>query len=76
MPSGREIHTIKQYEPPALDRDVLDGMRAPPEADDNYGNEMSSDDEVKGEPSAPAGAFPGTTGDYGRSTSTPGNTYY
>ncbi|KAM5345328.1 hypothetical protein ACJ41O_011190 [Fusarium nematophilum] len=76
LPSGREIHTIKPFEPPSLDRDVLEAMRAPPEEDDEYGNELSSDDEIKGGPSAPVGAFPGTGGHYSRNTGTPGNTYY
>ena len=77
MPSGREIHTIKPYTPPTLDSDILDSMRAPPEVADDFGNDLSSDDdEIKGGPSAPAGAFPGTSGDYGRNTGTPGNAYY
>ncbi|KAI5459817.1 hypothetical protein BGZ63DRAFT_359298 [Mariannaea sp. PMI_226] len=76
MPSGREIHTLKPYEPPSLDRDILEAMRAPPEKADEFENDLSSDDEVKGEPSSLVGAFPGTGGDYKRNTSTPGNTYY
>ncbi|KAH7159869.1 hypothetical protein B0J13DRAFT_115286 [Dactylonectria estremocensis] len=76
MPSGREIHSIKAYEPPVLDRDVLEGMRAPPEEVDAFENDLSSDDEIKGGPSAPIGAFPGTPGDYPRSASTAGNAYY
>lgn len=51
-------------------------MRAPPEEDDEFGSNASSDDEVRGGPSAPAGAFQGTAVEYGRSTSTPGNSYY
>ncbi|KAJ3528766.1 hypothetical protein NM208_g10055 [Fusarium decemcellulare] len=76
MPSGREIHTVKPYEPPSLDRDVLEAMRSPPEEDDEFVNDLSSDDEIKGGPSAPVGAFPGTVDAYARSTSTPGNAYY
>ncbi|KAM0562449.1 hypothetical protein ACHAPJ_002139 [Fusarium lateritium] len=76
MPSGREIHTVKPYEPPSLERDVLEAMRAPPEEDDDFVDDLSSDDDVKGGPSAPAGAFPGTAHDYARSPSTPGNAYY
>lgn len=76
MPSGREIHSIKAYEPPTLDRDVLEGMRAPPEEVDAFENDLSSDDEIKGGPSGPIGAFPGTPGDYRRSASTAGNVYY
>lgn len=76
MPSGREIHTIKPYEIPSLDNDIVEGMRAPPEGDDAYVDNLSSDDEIKGEASAPIGAFPGTVNDYSRSPSTPGNAYY
>lgn len=76
MPSGREIHTIKPYEIPSLDNDIVEGMRAPPEGDDAYVDDLSSDDEIKGEASAPVGAFPGTVNDYSRSPSTPGNAYY
>ncbi|EWG46353.1 hypothetical protein FVEG_06880 [Fusarium verticillioides 7600] len=76
MPSGREIHTLKPYEVPSLDRDILEAMRAPPEDDDTYVDDLSSDDDVKGGPSAPVGAFPGTVDDYSRSPSTPGNAYY
>lgn len=76
MPSGREIHSIKPFEPPTLDRDVLEAMRAPPEEIDEFENDLSSDDEVRGGPSQPVGAFPGTVGDYARSPGTPGNVYY
>lgn len=72
MPSGREICTLQPYQPPALDRDVLEAMRAPPNADEHdLGSELSSDDEPKdGGPSGPVGAYP-----YGASP-TPGNAYY
>ncbi|KIL95341.1 ph-response regulator protein palc [Fusarium avenaceum] len=76
MPSGREIHTVKPYELPLLDPDVWEGMRAPPEEDDGFVDDLSSDDEIKGGPSAPVGAFPGTVSDYSRTPSTPGNAYY
>lgn len=76
MPSGREIHTLKPYEPPTLDRDVLEGMRAPPEEDDRFEHDLSSDDEVKGEPSSIVGAYPGTPRDQSRSQDTPANAYY
>ncbi|KAM0232884.1 hypothetical protein ACHAP5_010581 [Fusarium lateritium] len=59
MPSGREIHTVKPYELPSLDPDVWEGMRAPPEEDDGFVDDLSSDDDIKGGPSAPVGAFPG-----------------
>ncbi|KOS18977.1 pH-response regulator protein palC [Escovopsis weberi] len=76
MPSGRDIHTIKPYQPPCLDRDVLESMRAPPEGDDDvFGDEASSDDNDGSRPSAPIGAFPGSAAEYGRS-STPGGSYY
>ncbi|CAM1503039.1 Fc.00g078150.m01.CDS01 [Cosmosporella sp. VM-42] len=75
MPSGREIHTIKPFQPPSLEVDVLEAMKAAPEEPDNFENDLSSDDEVKGGPSAP-GAFPGTPGSYERSPSTSGNAYY
>lgn len=76
MPSGRDIHTIKPYALPALDRDAVEAMRAPPSRNDDIGDDMSSEDENRGAPSAPAGAYPGTTEDYGRSPSTGGNNYY
>lgn len=71
MPSGREIHTIKPYSPPQLERDVLDAMRAPPDGEDDVGNEWSSGDETKVD-ETPVGAFPGTSADYtgGRATGT------
>ncbi|KAI9167528.1 pH-response regulator protein palC [Paramyrothecium foliicola] len=75
MPSGREIHTIKPYEPPVLDAAVLETMRATPEVIDDYANDLSSDDDMRS-PSGPVGAFPGTSTDYTRSPSTAGNTYY
>ncbi|KAK5988910.1 pH-response regulator protein palC [Cladobotryum mycophilum] len=59
---------------PSGHRDVLEAMRAPPEGEDNFEDDMSSDDEVRGSASAP-GAFPGSSADYGRG-STPGNSYY
>ncbi|KAL7818569.1 hypothetical protein V8C26DRAFT_420079 [Trichoderma gracile] len=46
MPSGREMHTIKQYQLPTLDRDVLEAMRAPPEQSEPFEGEASSDDET------------------------------
>ncbi|KAF4344944.1 pH-response regulator palC [Fusarium beomiforme] len=76
MPSGREVHTLKPYEPPSLDRDIFEAMRAPPEHDDTYVNDLSSDDDIKGGSSAPVGTFPGAVDDYSQSPSTPGNAYY
>ncbi len=60
MPSGREIHSIKSFEPPLLSADVLEAMRAPPERSDEVGNYPSSDEETTVDPS-PVG---GKSGDY------------
>ncbi|OHE99562.1 pH-response regulator protein palC [Colletotrichum orchidophilum] len=68
MPSGREIHTLKPYQPPALDRSILEAMRAPPERSDDYGDALSSDDEGKGLP-GPPGGYPDSRPEY-RSGST------
>lgn len=68
MPSGREIHTLKPYHPPVLDRSILEAMRAPPERSDDYGDALSSDDEGKGV-SGPPGGYPESRPDY-RSAST------
>ncbi|KAK1467868.1 pH-response regulator protein palC [Colletotrichum cuscutae] len=68
MPSGREIHTLKPYQPPVLDRSILEAMRAPPERNDDYGDALSSDDEGKGV-SGPPGGYPESRPDY-RSAST------
>jgi hypothetical protein len=57
MPSGREIHTIKPYQLPVLDRDVLEAMRAPPEQGENVGGEFSSDDETLVEGSASRSSY-------------------
>jgi len=65
MPSGRDMHTVKEYEPPVLDLDVLEAMRAPPDRADSLHDESSSEDETSVEkPIAPAGAFPGTNEQY------------
>ncbi len=63
MPSGRDIHTVKPYQPPTLDATILEAMRAPPDRSDDFGSNPSSDDEP-GAASAPAGAYPGTDNDY------------
>lgn len=61
MPSGREIHTIKAYQPPVLDSATLEAMRAPPDRSDEVGEGVSSDEEtLAGVP----GTFPGTQGEY------------
>lgn len=66
MPSGREIHSLKSWSPPALDASILERMRAPPDRADDYGSNASSDDET---PQDPVGAFPGTKADYSSSGS-------
>ncbi|KAF3062800.1 pH-response regulator protein palC [Daldinia childiae] len=74
LPSGRDMHTIKPYQPPELERESLESMRAPPDGPDNYqGVELSSDDEEGTALASPVGAFPGTHEDY-RSAST--RSYY
>lgn len=70
MPTGREMHNIKPFQPPQLDADSLEAMRAPPDrADDVVGGYPSSDEETT---PRPVGAFPGTQSEY--RTGTPG--YY
>lgn len=64
MPSGREIHSIKPYQPPLLEPDVLENMRAPPERSDDYGAYSSSDEDTVVDSSATPGAFPGTQAEY------------
>ena len=76
MPSGREICTLKPYQPPVLDRDVLEAMRSPPDGDDALGDELSSDDEARTGSPAPVGAYPGTSFDYGASPGPSSSTYY
>ncbi|KAF7867503.1 uncharacterized protein EAF02_009694 [Botrytis sinoallii] len=61
LPSGREMHTLKSYNPPNLDNRVLESMRAPPDRADTYEEENSSDEDNNG---TPVGAFQGTKGDY------------
>lgn len=66
MPSGREIHSLKQFAPPTLDPSILESIRAPPDRADEYGSEASSDEEkLEGNP---VGAFPGTKADYSSSS--------
>jgi hypothetical protein len=63
MPSGREIHAIKPYQPPILSLEELDAMRAlPPERTDEVGHEASSDEGAP-EPSQ-VGVFSVKPGDY------------
>ncbi|QUC22369.1 uncharacterized protein UV8b_06610 [Ustilaginoidea virens] len=76
MPSGREIHAVKPYQPPTLSRDTLEAMRSPPDMEDGVLDDLSSDDEREGESAAPPGAFPGLSMDVGSSRSGSGNAYY
>ncbi|KUI66574.1 pH-response regulator protein palC [Cytospora mali] len=46
MPSAREIHTVKPYNVPVLDSLTLNAMRAPPDRDDDFGEDHSSDEET------------------------------
>ncbi|KAI0199131.1 pH-response regulator protein palC [Astrocystis sublimbata] len=74
LPSGRDLHTIKPFQPPALTRQSLESMRAlPDQADDYGGDQPSSDDDERTAVGTPVGAFPGTSGSY-RSEST--RSYY
>ncbi|KAK4175119.1 hypothetical protein QBC36DRAFT_355572 [Triangularia setosa] len=63
MPTGREIHTVKPFQPPLLEPNVLEAMRAPPDRSDEFGNCPSSDDETAVDSSL-VGAFPDTQGEY------------
>ncbi|KAG6014112.1 hypothetical protein E4U54_005807 [Claviceps lovelessii] len=74
MPSGREVHSVKPYQPPVLDRDVLESMRSLPDREDDVLDDASSDDD-KGGPNAP-GAFPGTPSIHDTRGSSSGNVYY
>lgn len=73
LPSGRDMHTIKPYVQPELSRQSLEAMRAPPDRADNYGDDDLSSEDEKTLAEGPAGAFPGTQGEY-RSAST--RSYY
>lgn len=64
LPTGREIHSLKPYVPPELSRQSLEAMRAPPDRADDYGDEGLSSDDERTLADAPAGAFPGTQGEY------------
>jgi len=71
IPSGREIHALKTFVPPVLDPSILEGLRAPPDRADTYGDDESSDEER--DLQDPVGAFPGTRNDYSGSST---NNYY
>lgn len=64
MPSGREIHTVKPFQPPSLNATLLEAMRAPPDRSDEGGGAYLSSDEETLTDSHPVGAFPGTQGEY------------
>ncbi len=65
MPCGREIYGTQPFVPPQLDSMTLERMRAPPDREDGYGGDNSSDeDEGLNEGSTPVGAFPGSKVDY------------
>ena len=61
MPSGRDIHSVKEFVCPTLDEETLARMRTPPESDAEKGagadDDTSEEEEGK---TAPPGAFPGT----------------
>lgn len=61
LPSGRDIHSVPPYSPPALDEDQLIRMRAPPE-DDEQLPEVEDESEDEGinpeKERGPPGAFP------------------
>ncbi|KAI0146869.1 pH-response regulator protein palC [Xylariaceae sp. FL1272] len=70
LPSGRDMHTIKPYQPPELSGQSLESIRAPPDrADDYAGDQLSSDEDETTAVGTPVGGFPGTSGEY-RSEST------
>ncbi|KAL3417517.1 pH-response regulator protein palC [Phlyctema vagabunda] len=64
MPSGREIHSLKPFEPPVLESEILETMRAPPGENDDFENAASSDEDEAAAGQGPVGAFPGTRDDY------------
>ncbi|KXJ95764.1 pH-response regulator protein palC [Microdochium bolleyi] len=68
LPSGRDPYSVKTYEPPELDRGVLEAMRAPPRQEDlphgHIDGGISSDDEGERSTPQPVGAFPSSQGDY------------
>lgn len=73
MPSGREIHVVKEYKPPAIEGYTLKKMEEVPVRADVLG-ESSSDEEPLSSlslQSAPIGAYPDTNdNNYSRSSST------
>ena len=64
MPSGREVHVTKPYQPPKLDDDTLARMRVPADvANERMAGDddsSSNDEDDKGQISL-SGAFPGSS---------------
>ena len=74
MPSGREYHSPKLYEPPTLDEAVIMTMRGPPDPSelDRARNHGDPSEDEGDDANDLVGAFPGTRSDYvGR-----GDSYY
>lgn len=76
LPSGREYHVPKPWNPPVLSMDALVRMRAPPTPDEKAfrGEEEDSGGEGGYGSPEPVGAFPGTGNDYTRSATS--SSYY
>ncbi|KAH9999741.1 pH-response regulator protein palC [Xylariaceae sp. FL0662B] len=65
IPSGRDMHAIKPYQPPEVGRETLEAMRAPPDRSEDFADDqLDSDDDERTAVEAPAGAFPGTQDQY------------
>ncbi|KAJ0108511.1 hypothetical protein J7T55_002115 [Diaporthe amygdali] len=64
MPSAREIHTLKPFDAPVLDNLTLNAMRAPPDRNDDFGDENSSDEETVVASRPAPGAYPGSASSY------------
>ena len=65
LPSGREYHSPKPFQPPSLDDATLATIRAPPESKEDGFEEYNDDSEEEAESAQdPVGAFPGTGKQY------------
>lgn len=64
MPSAREIHTLKPFDVPTLDNLTLNTMRAPPDRNDDFEDENSSDEETVVPSRQAPGAYPGSVSSY------------
>ena len=75
MPSGRDIHSSKDYVPPSLDGDTLARMRAPPDVNPSShsieGDSSTDSDTEGGKQSHLPGTFPGS-----QATNSNDNAYY